>query len=615
MFANFIYFIVVLLIYSTYQPPEPPNLDPVETLALFFGLIAGFALLTRQQFRRIQRRIDRERFARLEHRLNATLTRQSVIAIGVFAVDIYGLNLTAYFVDAPLFSLVPTLQALVFLALFIVYLVIVWYCAYEPYRRLYGAPLSRREYINSNISMSVPVLLPWLVLSGVSDLIYLLPFSGPKRFLGTTQGQIVYFLFFLFVIAIFGPEIIRRFWQCKPLDIPELRDRIARLCRRAELEYADVLYWPIFGGRMITAGVMGLVRHFRYILVTRGLLDFLDPPEIDAVIAHEIGHIKKKHLLFYLFFFAGYMMLSYASFDLIVLGLIYVDPLYRLTNAIGIHQSTVISAVFSLVLISLFLIYFRYIFGYFMRNFERQADIYVYSLFDTAQPLISTFEKITLTSGQSPDTPNWHHFSISQRIEYLRKCEQDRRWIDWHNQKIRWSIFAYLLGILIVGWGGYHLNFGEFGDQLGHRLLEKALLHEIKANPQDPKLHGMLGDMYHNAENYSQAIAAYRKSLEFDPQSARILNNLAWLYATCPKQQYRDPQQALALAKKAVQLDDSPYVLDTLAESYYLNGQYQQAIETGKKALDKAQKKPFNRTGHYREQLEKFRKARQGDRD
>ena len=45
---------------------------------------------------------------------------------------------------------------------------------------------------------------------------------------------------------------------------------------------------------MITAAVMGLIKKFRYILVTQGLLQMLEPEEIDAVIAHEIGHVKKK---------------------------------------------------------------------------------------------------------------------------------------------------------------------------------------------------------------------------------------------------------------------------------------------------------------------------------
>ncbi len=65
---------------------------------------------------------------------------------------------------------------------------------------------------------------------------------------------------------------------------------------------------------------MGLIQKFRYILVTPSLLQLLEPEEIDAVIAHEIGHVKRKHLVFYLLFLVGYMLLSYVTFDMILFG-------------------------------------------------------------------------------------------------------------------------------------------------------------------------------------------------------------------------------------------------------------------------------------------------------
>ena len=85
------------------------------------------------------------------------------------------------------------------------------------------------------------------------------------------------------------------------------------------LEYNDILHWPIFGGKMITAGVMGLVKKFRYILVTNALLHLLEPDELDMVIAHEIGHVKKMHLVFYLVFFAGFLLISHTVVKLIIL--------------------------------------------------------------------------------------------------------------------------------------------------------------------------------------------------------------------------------------------------------------------------------------------------------
>ena len=114
-----------------------------------------------------------------------------------------------------------------------------------------------------------------------------------------------------------------------------------------------------------------------------------------------------------------------------------------------------------------------------MRNFERQADTYVYALFDSAKPLISTLEKIAATSGQSADKPNWHHFSISERINFLEKCETDMSWKMRHDRKITKSISAYMVGMLIVGGIGYHLNFGETGKRLNTHFFEKIIQMEV----------------------------------------------------------------------------------------------------------------------------------------
>jgi Zn-dependent protease with chaperone function len=387
----------------------------------------------------------------LDRQFSSALTRQSILAIALFAVDIYGLNLSSFLTGIWLLEAIPTLEALLFLALFVGYLAIVWSNAYEAYRRIYGAELTRRAYVTSNIALSVPVLLPWLLLSGVADLILALPFDLPRQVLTSPEGETAYFLFFLFAVAVIGPLIIQKFWRCRPLEAGVHRQRIEALCRRADMKYADIVYWPIFGGRMITAGVMGLVSRFRYILVTEALLRMLSPEEVDAVIAHEVGHVKKHHLLFYLFFFIGYMVIAYATFDLIVYLIIFSEPIYRFVFTTGISRTTVTTGLLSLAIIFNFLVYFRFIFGYFMRNFERQADASVYGLFTSAGPLISTFEKIVAVSGHSPDKPNWHHFSIGQRVDFLKRCEADRSWIRRHDRRIKTSIAIYVATMLVVG--------------------------------------------------------------------------------------------------------------------------------------------------------------------
>ena len=605
MFGNFLYFIIVLLIYLTYQPSEETNFSGIETICLFIGLIIFFFYITAFLFRRLEKRIANSDFPQLDSLFHSILTRQSIMAILVFAVDIYGLNLSSFLIDIPLFNTIPTLEALLFLGLFVFYLALVWTCAYRPYKKLYRSDISKRSYVASNITFSIPVLLPWLILSGFADLIKALPFEGPARFLETTEGEVTYFLIFLFAVAVIGPAMIQKFWRCKPLESGEHRTRIESLCQKADLAYADILYWPIFGGKMITAGVMGLIKKFRYILVTPSLLQLLKPEEIDAVIAHEIGHVKRKHLVFYLIFFVGYMLLSYVTFDMILFGIIYAEPIYWFINKTGIDQTTIFSALFSLVIIIVFLIYFRFIFGFYMRNFERQADIYVYSLFNSAQPLISTLEKIVTTSGQSADRPNWHHFSIRQRIDYLQKCESDSRWIGLHNRKVKKSIGMYLAAMLMVGVIGYQLNLGVIGDKLNQNFLEKVIGRELQKSPDNPNLYRILGDLYYSRKDYEGVRFAYEKAIELRLHDPHVLNNLAWLYATCEVESLRNPERSLYLAKLAVEIQPSSHVFDTLAESYFANGMNQEAIEAGERALNLAKD---NRI-YYREQLEKFRSA------
>ena len=606
MFRNFIYFIVVLLIYTTYQPSNDIRFTPWEAMLLALCLFFAFTTITQIQFRSLVHRIAKDAMPILDHRLNALTTRQSVLAILFFAIDIYGLNLTSLFSNITLFQKIPTLQALIFLSLFVGYLSVVWWFAHDIYRLVYQVEISKRSYISSNIMFSIPVLLPWFCLSIVADIINILPFRPPKALLATPEGQVGYFLLFLFAIALVGPVIIKTFWRCKPLETGNHRNRIRSICNAANVEYADILYWPIFGGRMITAGVMGLTKKFRYILVTDALLRYLEPEEIDAVIAHEIGHVRRKHLAFYLIFFVGYLLLSYTLFDLFVLLILYSQTIYRTIEFIGIQQPTALSAIFSTMIIVLFLVYFRYIFGYFMRNFERQADIFVYRLFNTADALITTLKKIATSTGQSPDRPNWHHFSITERIAYLKKCEGDRVWIRRHDKKVRKSIVVYITALFFMGVIGYQLNFGAFGNHLNAHFLEKVVQNELEKTPNDAKLLSTLGDLYFARKQYAETIDAYRQVIKIQPDNAKVLNNLAWLYATCEDEQFRNPQEALRLAEKAAGLEQAAYILDTLAESYYINGMLEAAINAEKEAIRIAKK---NQT-YYEDQLKKFRGGR-----
>ena len=606
MFGNFIYFIVVLLIYSTYQTPETPLAPAFEALAAGVGMAALFAAYVRLAFSRLMQTCDRIGPMAADHRYTALVTRLSVLAVVLFALDVYGLNLPAHIAPLPGLRALPTAQALVFLLLFIGYLAIVWSIGHGVHEKIYATGTTRRRHVASNVALAVPVLLPWLMLSGVGDLIGLLPFEAPKRLLATPAGELGYFLFFLVLVALTGPALIQRFWRCRPLPPGPDRRRIAAVCQRAGMRYAEILDWPIFGGRMITAGVMGLVRRFRYILVTRSLLAHLAPEEIDQVIAHEIGHVKRHHLSFYLLFFTGYLLLAYAAFDLAIYAVLYARPVYDVMRGTGFDPAGIGAVVLNVLMVALFLFYFRFVFGYFMRNFERQADLYVYRLFADARPLISTLAKIAAASGISPEKPNWHHFSIGQRIDYLLRCQADPVWIDRHDRKVRRSITAYLAALVLIAAAGWQLNFGAAGRHLSEHFLETVITRELARDANQPDLLVLLGDLYYRHQRLDEAAGAYERAVALAPRHGHGLNNLAWLYATSDRAALRRPQRALELALRAVAVDPAPHVLDTLAQSYYVNGMFAEAEDTARRALAAA----GGNRGYYQEQLEKFGRSR-----
>jgi len=133
----------------------------------------------------------------------------------------------------------------------------------------------------------------------------------------------------------------------------------------------------------------------------------------------------------------------------------------------------------------------------------------------------------------------------------------------------------------------YQLN----GDpQKAHQIFE-ALLGTNPQSAQGKRLLAanqlLLADLYANQKLYADAIKNYQEALRLVPDFAEAQNNLAWLYATCDDQKYRDPKAALEHARLAVQLTQWKQgdFVDSLAEAYFVNGDYPGAVETQKKAL------------------------------
>lgn len=606
MFSNFLYFLIALVIYTAAELfDRPKTMDPASVYqGLYYSLVSGlaFALVCHTWFKRLGRKGGRVSYLGLDHSINAAISKLSILALMLFSANIYLFRLPLLVGEIPLFKLVPTLGAALFLGLFLLYLVIIWNFAYGVQKHYFSGELTKKSFVVSNISFSLPALLPWFCLSLFADLVQFLPYEPVKNFLNSTAGEISYIVLFLTAIAIFGPVLIQKMWGCNSLDPGYFRARIEATCKRAGLKYADILKWELFGGTMITAGVMGLVGRFRYILVTPALLNALDDPEIDAVILHEIGHVQRYHMVFYLFFFAGFIACNFVFFEPMVLLLYIAAPLYQGFAFLGIDKGDAYPLLICIFLIGFFVIYFRVVFGFFMRNFERQADIHVYGFQQDASPLISTFYKIASLSRQSIDRPNWHHFSIGQRIRFLEQCREHPALIDRHHVWVKKMMIGYSVLILILFAAGYSMNYGAAKQGFGNYIAGQILFQQLEVDPDNSDLYVFVGDYYYNDKAYDKAAQAYENVLRVDRHNVHALNNLAWLLTTCPDQELRDYPRALGLAVLAVAIKRESFVLDTYAETLAVNNQIDQAIEVSKEALARAQDKK----SYYQNQVLRF---------
>ena len=86
--------------------------------------------------------------------------------------------------------------------------------------------------------------------------------------------------------------------------------------------------------------------------------------------------------------------------------------------------------------------------------------------------------------------------------------------------------------------------------------------------------------------DYADAVQAYRAALVLQPDSPEILNNLAWLLATCPEANLRDGAEAMHLAERACALTrfQRALMVGTLAAACAEAGRFAEAVSTGEKA-------------------------------
>jgi tetratricopeptide (TPR) repeat protein len=112
----------------------------------------------------------------------------------------------------------------------------------------------------------------------------------------------------------------------------------------------------------------------------------------------------------------------------------------------------------------------------------------------------------------------------------------------------------------------------------------------MKAFPDSQEPYQRLAGLYMEMSDPVRAIATYRLIRERWPNDWVATTNLAWNLAAAPERRIRNGKEALSLAQEAMMRTQGqdPQVLNVLAAAYAENGQYDEAVETAKKAVELA---------------------------
>ncbi len=406
MFSNLIFLIIALLVISL----APENMGQEWPLSPILGFLVGLVIYG---FLLILIYLQNRRFK--------TLTQLELIAF-----------LSGYHYLLGAHRIFPNSLALVALFSLLLY---------------FGGLMVSRAF---QLRILIPFVIPFLLFSLLIDLSGIYPATKlqelmfhPGDDLTGTLIIILGIIVFMGLMMFLLPPLIQKIWKCKPLEDSELRKRLERLCQKATFKYAKMHTWTVMN-HQLTAGIIGVIPRYRYVMFSKRLLDELSPESIEAIMAHEIGHSYRKHLLIYPIIFLGIIVCT-ALFSLFFsetidqmfgLGqLLSPSPLWKLMYpfAILVPYGVIIA------------LYFRFVFGFFSRQFERQADLHVFELGIDPEHMIEALNYVGVATGNSHHIPNWHHFSIKKRMNFLSEAAQDHTLIQRHHKRVRWYVTIYLV--------------------------------------------------------------------------------------------------------------------------------------------------------------------------
>jgi STE24 endopeptidase len=223
------------------------------------------------------------------------------------------------------------------------------------------------------------------------------------------------FMGLFIILAQLAPVVLFPiFYKFEPLDDEDLRRRLVVLSERAGTRVRGVYRWKLSEkSKKANAALTGLGATRRIILADT-LLDNYSPEEIEAVLAHELGHHVHRHILKSIFVQAGITLLGFWAANWTLHYAVDQHMFDELSDFANLPLLALVSVVLSFLLMPALNAYSRF-------N-ERQADRYAFESIASVEPFISSMNKLAEQNLAERAPSKWvewfflSHPAISRRL-------------------------------------------------------------------------------------------------------------------------------------------------------------------------------------------------------
>ncbi len=226
------------------------------------------------------------------------------------------------------------------------------------------------------------------------------------------------FMGLFIVLAQLAPVVLFPiFYKFEPLDNEELRRRLVVLSERAGTKVRGIYRWKLSEkSKKANAALTGLGATRRIILADT-LLDNYSADEIEAVLAHELGHHVHRHILKSIFVqagvtFLGFFLANWTLHYAVDHDIFHFDSMSDFAN---LPLLALVSVILSFLLMPAL--------NAFSRFNERQADRYAFESIASIDPFVSSMNKLADQNLAERTPAKWvewffhSHPSISRRLE------------------------------------------------------------------------------------------------------------------------------------------------------------------------------------------------------